>query len=49
VKRSRLVAGITLLVLSALTILFLKASFSSWLAASLALTGVALLVVSKRP
>jgi hypothetical protein len=48
VKRSRLIAGIVLLVLAALTILFLKADFSSWLATGLGLTGVALLLVSKR-
>jgi hypothetical protein len=48
VKRSRLIASIVLLVLAALTILFLKASFSAWLAASLALTGIALLSVSTR-
>ena len=47
-KRSRLFAGIVLLVLAALTILFLDTSFSAWLAASLALTGIALLSVSTR-
>jgi hypothetical protein len=49
VKRSRLFAGIVLLVLAALTILFLKASYSAWLAASLALTGLALVFASGRP
>jgi hypothetical protein len=46
-KRSRLIAGLVLLVLAVLTILFLKADFSSWLATGLGITGLALILSSK--
>jgi fatty acid desaturase len=48
VKRSRLFAGILLLVVAGLVFLFLHTDFSLWLAACLTATGLALLRVSTR-
>ena len=47
-KRSRLFAGIVLLVVAALVFLFLHTDDSLWLAACLTATGLALLRVSTR-
>ena len=47
-KKSRLFAGIVLLVLAALVFLFLHTDLSVWLAACLTVTGLALLTVSTR-
>jgi len=48
VKRSRLFAGIVLLILAAVVFLFLHTDFALWLAACLTVTGLALLRVSTR-